>query len=84
MASTALPAHFSVRGSDGFHARATRLEPREAATITTAGVTAWGRWSARANQNRRYRLSARYRRRSIAALQIAKMMGAAVIATFVV
>jgi len=28
-------------GSDGFHARATRLEPREAATITTAGVTAW-------------------------------------------
>jgi len=51
-------------GSDGFHARATRLEPRRGRDHYHGRchcVAGAGR--RRTNQNRRYRLSARYRRR---------------------
>jgi len=42
MASTAFAAHFSVRAATAFHARRPRgWSHAEAATITTAGVTAW-------------------------------------------
>ena len=84
MASTASPHALFGTGGGGFYPRATRLEARRAAAASylTAGVTAWralvGDGQIKTGDNVLVLGTGGV---SIAALQIAKMAGAAVIAT---
>jgi len=82
MASTALPRTFPVRAATAFTHAPRGWSHAEAATITTAGVTAWrtlvGDGQIKTGDTVLVLGTGGV---SIAALQIAKMMGAAVIAT---